>query len=118
MQDSSEKLFKPVEIHVDPEPLKINSGSTPPPANRSAAVASARPSYGSTSSPWIEGAQINILADQTPLEDVLQEFGNQMNIRVFSSPGVRGKVSGRFVGMTPLSNKYSIKASCENPILF
>lgn len=74
---------KPAEIHINPEPTR-NSG---PVSN--------------TLSPWGLGSIVNILADQSPLEDILQEFGNQMNLRVFCSPGVRGRVSGRFLGLTP-----------------
>ncbi len=85
-----EKLPKPMDIRIDPEPTGSVQDKQRP-----------SPQQGGNSSPWVEGSIVNILADQSPLEDILQEFGSQMNIRVFTSPGVAGKVSGRFMGLTP-----------------
>jgi len=86
------------EIPINPEPIR-KSGIDQIGLQQSQP---SRPKDGSsTFSPWRDGSIINILADQTPLEDILQEFGNQMNIRVFTTPAVQGKVSGRFVGLTP-----------------
>ncbi len=93
-----ETVSKPLEIHIDPEPArKLSTDQAGP---QQPGFSQPRDN-GSISSPWREGSIVNILADQTPLEDILQEFGNQMNIRVFTTPAVRGKVSGRFVGLTP-----------------
>lgn len=55
---------------------------------------------------------INILADQSPLEDVLREFGDQTNLRVCLSSAIRGKVSGRFVSLRPRKFLHQICRAC------
>ncbi|ALJ56424.1 Type III secretion system outer membrane protein SpiA precursor [Candidatus Xiphinematobacter sp. Idaho Grape] len=49
---------------------------------------------------WLSGS-INILADQSAIEDILREFGDQTNLRIVLSPAIHGKVSGKFMGLGP-----------------